>query len=89
MVSLLYVHARRTGWKIRPRPKTVILKIKMIQTIQNDSFDLNPDSSKLRSPTLPGVPDPNTASCGLPLVCLVCLTPTQQAVVSPYSAWCA
>ena len=27
----MYVHAKRTGWKIRPRPKTVILKIKMIQ----------------------------------------------------------
>ena len=28
MVSLLYMHAKRTSWKIRPRPKTVILKIK-------------------------------------------------------------
>ena len=28
MVSILYVHAKRTGWKIRPRPKAVILKIK-------------------------------------------------------------
>ena len=28
MVSILYVHAKRTGWKIRPRPKTVIVKIK-------------------------------------------------------------
>ena len=33
MVSLLYVHAKRTGWKIRPWPETVILKIKMIQMI--------------------------------------------------------
>ena len=31
MVSSLYVHGKRTGWKIRPWPKTVILKIKMIQ----------------------------------------------------------
>ena len=31
MVSILYVHAKKTGWKIRPRPKTVILKIKSIQ----------------------------------------------------------
>ena len=28
MVSLFYVHAKRIGWKIRPRPKPVILKIK-------------------------------------------------------------
>ena len=28
MVSLLYVHAKKNGWKIRPWPKTVILKIK-------------------------------------------------------------
>ena len=34
MVSLLYVHAKRTGWKIRPRPETVIFKIKMIRMIQ-------------------------------------------------------
>ena len=34
MVSLLYVHAKRTVLKIRPRPKTVILKRKMIQMIQ-------------------------------------------------------
>ena len=33
MVSLLYVHAKRTSWKIRPWPKTVNLKIK------NDSND--------------------------------------------------
>ena len=33
MVSLLYVHAKRTGLKIRPRPKTIILKIR------NDSND--------------------------------------------------
>ena len=31
MVSLLFVHAKRIGWKIRPRPKIVILKIKIIQ----------------------------------------------------------
>ena len=31
MVSLLYVHAKRTGWKIRTWRKTVIIKIKMIQ----------------------------------------------------------
>ena len=31
MVSLLYVHAKRIGWKIKPRPETVILKMKMIQ----------------------------------------------------------
>ena len=36
MVSL-HVHVKRTGWKIRPRPKTVILKIKIIQ---NDSMIL-------------------------------------------------
>ena len=34
ILSLLYVHAKRTGRKIRPRPKPVILKIKMIQMIQ-------------------------------------------------------
>ena len=28
MVSILYVHAKRTGWNIRPRPKTDMLKIK-------------------------------------------------------------
>ena len=28
MVSVLYVRAKRTGWKIRPWPETVILKIK-------------------------------------------------------------
>ena len=28
MVSMLYVHAKRTGWKIRPWPKSVIFKIK-------------------------------------------------------------
>ena len=28
MVSITYVHAKRTGWKSRPLPKTVILKIK-------------------------------------------------------------
>ena len=28
MVSLLYVHAKRTGWRIRPPPKTIILNIK-------------------------------------------------------------
>ena len=34
MVSLLYVHAKRTDWKIWQRPKTVIFKIKtMIQMI--------------------------------------------------------
>ena len=27
-VSLLYVHAKSAGWKIWPRPKTIILKIK-------------------------------------------------------------
>ena len=34
LVSLLYVHVKRTGGKIRPRPKTVILKMKTIQKIQ-------------------------------------------------------
>ena len=34
MVSLLYVHAKRTGWKIRPRPKIAILKTK--QQIRKD-----------------------------------------------------
>ena len=31
---LLYAHARRTGWKIRPRPKSVLLKIKKKKMIQ-------------------------------------------------------
>ena len=31
VVSLLYIHANRTAWKIRSWPKSVILKIKMIQ----------------------------------------------------------
>ena len=31
MVSLLYVHAKRAGWKIRLQPKSVILKMKTIQ----------------------------------------------------------
>ena len=35
MVSLLYVHAKRTGRKIRPWPKPVILKIKMIQILNH------------------------------------------------------
>ena len=34
MVSLLCVHAKRTGWKIRLRSKTVILKIKNIKKPQ-------------------------------------------------------
>ena len=33
MVSLLYVHAKRTGWKIRLWPKIVNLKIKMVEMI--------------------------------------------------------
>ena len=33
-VSILYVHAKRTSWKIRPRPKTVVLKIKLNSKIQ-------------------------------------------------------
>ena len=34
MVSLLYAHVMRTVWKIRPQPKTAILKRKKIQKIQ-------------------------------------------------------
>ena len=43
MVSLLYVYVcvygrlARTGWKIKPRPKTVILKMKN-QRIKGNSF---------------------------------------------------
>ena len=36
MGSLLYVHAKRTCWKIRPRSRAALLKIKMIQTILPD-----------------------------------------------------
>ena len=31
IMVLLYVHTKSIGWKIRLRPKTAILKLKMIQ----------------------------------------------------------
>ena len=42
MVSILYVHAKTTGWNIRPWPKTVILKIKI-----NSIFSPPPPSFSL------------------------------------------
>ena len=40
MVSV-YVHAKRIGWKIRPRPKTVILKKKKKKKIQMIHSDVH------------------------------------------------
>ena len=44
MVSILYAHAKRTGWKIRPRPKTVIPKIKFNSVQFNSLTQTHPNS---------------------------------------------
>ena len=36
MVPLLCVHAKGTGWKIRPRPKTGIIKIKFKKRLKKN-----------------------------------------------------
>ena len=52
MVSLLCVYAKRTGWKVRPWPKTVILKIKLIQMIHRHWPYLQLSSSSLALPAV-------------------------------------
>ena len=64
MLLLLYVHVcvTRTGWKTRPRPKTVILSIKKSNQIKSNLF-----LSSL--PPLPSLSLSHASSCARSLFC--------------------